>query len=54
MRVALTGHRPQRLGLPDDELNIQWIKIGHWIFNQILNLIMYQIFIVVWQMALIF
>jgi uncharacterized phage-like protein YoqJ len=37
MRVALTGHRPQRLGLPDDELDIQWIKIGHWIFNQILN-----------------
>ena len=52
MRVALTGHRPQRLGLPDDELNIQWAKIGHWIFNQILNAS--QMFIVVWQMALIF
>ena len=37
MRVALTGHRPQRLGLPEDELDIKWAKIGHWIFNQILD-----------------
>lgn len=26
MRIALTGHRPQRLGLPDDELDIKWGK----------------------------
>lgn len=37
MRVALTGHRPQRLGLPDDELDIKWARIGCWIFNQILD-----------------
>lgn len=37
MRVALTGHRPQRLGLPEDELDIKWAKIGHWIMNQILD-----------------
>ena len=37
MRIALTGHRPQRLGLPDDELDIKWARIGHWIFNQILD-----------------
>lgn len=33
MRIALTGHRPQRLGLPDDESDIKWAEIGHWIFN---------------------
>ena len=27
MRIALTGHRPQRLGLPDDELDIKWARI---------------------------
>ena len=37
MKIALTGHRPQRLGLPDDELDMAWSKIGHWIFNQILD-----------------
>ena len=37
MIVALTGHRPQRLGLPDDELDIKWARIGCWIFNQILD-----------------
>ena len=37
MRVALTGHRPQRLGLPDDELDLKWARIGHWILNQILD-----------------
>ena len=37
MKIALTGHRPQRLGLPDDELDIKWSKIGHWIMNQILD-----------------
>ena len=37
MRIALTGHRPQRLGLPDDELDIKWARIGHWILNQILD-----------------
>ena len=37
MRIALTGHRPQRLGLPDDELDIKWARIGRWILNQILD-----------------
>ena len=37
MRIALTGHRPQRLGLPDDELDIKWARICNWILNQILD-----------------
>ena len=24
MKVALTGHRPQRFGMPDDELDDKW------------------------------
>lgn len=31
MRIALTGHRPQRLGLPDDETDEKWIPIMHYI-----------------------
>lgn len=31
MRVALTGHRPQRLGLPNDETAIEWQPIRLWI-----------------------
>lgn len=31
MRVALTGHRPQRLGLPDDENSHEWDNISDWI-----------------------
>lgn len=27
MRIALTGHRPQRLGLPEDETDEKWSKI---------------------------
>ncbi len=27
MKVALTGHRPQRLGLPEDETDNAWEKI---------------------------
>ena len=27
MKVALTGHRPQRLGLPEDETDKKWSKI---------------------------
>lgn len=35
LKVALTGHRPQRLGLPNDELDVRWKEIGKWISNQI-------------------
>lgn len=28
MKVALTGHRPQRLGLPEDETNKEWWQMG--------------------------
>ncbi len=35
MRIALTGHRPQRLGLPDDETSIEWLGIEHWLIMQI-------------------
>lgn len=26
MIIALTGHRPQRLGLPEDETSEEWAK----------------------------
>lgn len=39
MRVALTGHRPQRLGLPDDETDEKWIPIQHWIIDELSNFI---------------
>lgn len=35
LKVALTGHSPQRLGLPNDELDVRWKEIGKWISNQI-------------------
>ena len=36
MRVALTGHRPQRLGLPDDETSDEWRYItSHKLYNSI-------------------
>lgn len=39
MRVALTGHRPQRLGLPEDETDEKWIPIQHWIIDELSNFI---------------
>lgn len=38
MRVALTGHRPQRLGLPEDESDIAWKKIEEWIIEQLFKM----------------
>ena len=35
MEVALTGHRPQRLGLPEDETDEKWSKITNWLTEQI-------------------
>lgn len=35
MRIALTGHRPQRLGLSNDETSIEWLGIEHWLIMQI-------------------
>ena len=37
MNVALTGHRPQRLGLPDDERCDEWIYIGNWLNTILLD-----------------
>lgn len=34
MKIALTGHRPERLNLPADELNAKWDRIGKWIAGQ--------------------
>lgn len=31
MKIALTGHRPSRLGLPEDELDDKWDAINCWI-----------------------
>lgn len=31
MKIALTGHRPERLGLPTDELDYKWDAINCWI-----------------------
>lgn len=38
MRVALTGHRPQRLGLPDDETSDKWERITDWLSQQIIKI----------------
>lgn len=39
MRIALTGHRPQRLGLPDDENSHEWDNISDWIEDQIIDML---------------
>lgn len=38
MMVALTGHRPQRLGMPDDELDNKWKEIGDWIVKNLIQM----------------
>lgn len=38
MKVALTGHRPQRLGLPEDETDNAWEKIEEWITKQLFKI----------------
>ena len=39
MKVALTGHRPQRLGMPDDELDDKWGEIRGWIVNNLVYIL---------------
>ena len=39
MKVALTGHRPQRLGMPDDELDDEWNEIRDWIVNNLIHML---------------
>ena len=36
MRIALTGHRPQRLGFSENELDEKWNKIDKWLTEEIL------------------
>lgn len=43
MRVALTGHRPQRLGLSEDEMDESWNKIDCWLCQQIIKMLEYTI-----------
>ena len=31
MKIALTGHRCQRLGLPEDEKSSRWDNITNWL-----------------------
>lgn len=38
MKVALTGHRPQRLGFPEDEMDNAWEKIEEWITKQLFKI----------------
>ena len=38
MRVALTGHRPERLGLPVDETSKEWSRIRTWLEDTLFNL----------------
>lgn len=38
MKVALTSHRPQRLGLPEDETGEKWSKITDWLTEQIIKM----------------
>lgn len=40
MKVALTSHRPQRLGLPEDETDEKWSKITDWLTEQIIKMTM--------------
>lgn len=35
--IALTGHRPERLGLPDSVINSAWLPIRDWIRNVLLD-----------------
>lgn len=37
MRIALTGHRPQRLGLSEDECDESWSAISEWICHQLIE-----------------
>lgn len=39
MRVALTGHRPQRLGLPEDEMDDKWEKIRDWVTQNLIKMV---------------
>ena len=39
MKVALTGHRPQRLSLPEDELDDRWGEIRGWIVNNLIYML---------------
>lgn len=39
MRVALTGHRAERLGLPENEADDAWKKIEEWIVKQLFQMI---------------
>lgn len=39
MKVALTGHRSQRLGMPDDELDDEWNEIRDWIVNNLIHMV---------------
>ena len=38
MRVALTGHKPKRLGLPENEADDAWEKIEEWIVKQLFKM----------------
>lgn len=38
MKVALTGHRPQRLGLPENIEEDAWEPIETWILKQLVEL----------------
>ena len=42
MKVALTGHRPQRLGLPEDETNKEWWWIRRWVIDTLYSLMYYK------------
>ena len=35
MRIALTGHRPQRLGLLNDERSEDWKHIKDWLYGML-------------------
>lgn len=36
MKIALTGHRPQRLGLSNDEKSKDWEPLGDWLYGILL------------------
>lgn len=43
MKVALTGHRPERLGLLSDEGSHEWENISDWLVKQITDIRMFDL-----------
>lgn len=45
MKIALTGHRPERLGLPENVAAPEWEDIRNWIRSQLIELKADQVYV---------